>query len=160
MIRRPPRSTQPTTLFPYTTLFRSFEIGLNRAVTLIAEKQAGGRRGRGTPAALKDLGEHPSLGAGTITVRDGRFGPYVNHGKINATLPKGMAPDSVTLDIAVALLAEKAAKSPAKPARAAPKRATAAKAEKPKAEKTEKAAAAPTAKRGTGAKKPSARSKT
>ena len=94
-----------------------FEIGLNRAVTLIAEKQAGGRRGRGTPAALKDLGEHPALGTGSITVRDGRFGPYVNHGKLNATLPKGMAPDTVTLEIAVALLAEKAAKAPVKPTR-------------------------------------------
>lgn len=109
-----------------------FEIGLNRAVTLIAEKQSGARgRGRGTPAALKDLGEHPSLGAGSITVRDGRYGPYVNHGKINATLPKGMAPDTVTLDVAVALLAEKAAKSPVKPARAAAKPKAAPKADAP-----------------------------
>lgn len=97
-----------------------FDVGINRAVALIAEKKAGGR-GRGTPAALKDLGEHASLGAGSITVRDGKYGPYVNHGKINATLPKGMSPDTVTLEVAVALLAQKAAKSPAKPARGAAK---------------------------------------
>jgi len=132
-----------------------FEIGLNRAVTLIAEKQSGGRgRGRGTPAALKDLGEHPALGAGSITVRDGRYGPYVNHGKVNATLPKGMAPDAVTLDVAVALLAEKAGKAPAKPARAAKSTATTAKAAKPAAgaPATRGKAAAPAAK----AKKPPA----
>ncbi|MEC9246195.1 MAG: type I DNA topoisomerase, partial [Pseudomonadota bacterium] len=65
-----------------------FSIGLNRAVTVIAEKQAKGGRGRSTPAALKELGDHPD-GGGKITVRDGRYGPYVNHGKVNATLPKG-----------------------------------------------------------------------
>ncbi|HEU4987231.1 MAG TPA: type I DNA topoisomerase, partial [Rhizobiaceae bacterium] len=75
-----------------------FTIGLNRAVSVIAEKQskAGNGRGRGTPAALKELGEHPD--GGKVTVRDGRYGPYVNHGKINATLPKGKDPDSVTLE--------------------------------------------------------------
>ncbi len=121
-----------------------FEIGINRAVTLIAEKQAGGRGRRGAPAALKDFGEHPALGAGAITLRDGKYGPYVNHGKVNATLPKGMAPDTVTLDVAVALLAEKAAKSPAKPARA-----TAAKA--PKAAKPAAAEKKPPATRGSAA---------
>lgn len=88
-----------------------FSIGLNRAVTLIAEKQSkakGGRNG-GTPAALKDLGPHPD-GDGNITVRDGRYGPYVNYGKVNATLPKGKDPHSVTLDEALTLIAEKAAK--------------------------------------------------
>ena len=96
-----------------------FTIGLNRAVSVIAEKKSkfanGG--GRGTPAALKDLGDHPD-GGGKITVRDGRYGPYVNHGKVNATLPKGKDPQSVTLEEALVLIAEKAAKGPAKkPAR-------------------------------------------
>ena len=88
-----------------------FSIGLNRAVSIIAEKQSKGAngRGRGTPAALKDLGEHPD-GGGHITVRDGRYGPYVNFGKINATLPKGKEPLSVTLDEAMALIAAKAEK--------------------------------------------------
>lgn len=87
-----------------------FTVGLNRAVTLIAEKQA---KGRAAPATLKELGEHPSDG-GPITVRDGRYGPYVNHGKVNATLPKDLKPDDVTLDKAVELIAAKAAKGPAK----------------------------------------------
>lgn len=96
-----------------------FSIGLNRAVSLIAEKVAKGPgRGRGTPASLKDLGEHPD-GGGPITVRDGRYGPYVNHGKINATLPKGKEPMSVTLEEAVQLIAERAAKGGKKPAKKA-----------------------------------------
>jgi DNA topoisomerase-1 len=87
-----------------------FTIGPNRAITVLAEKQAkGGRNGRSAPAALKELGEHPELG-GPITVRDGRYGPYVNHGKVNATLPKSVKPEDVTLDQAVELIAEKAAK--------------------------------------------------
>ena len=87
-----------------------FSIGLNRAVSVLAEKQARGRGGRngGTPAALKELGAHPE--GGPVTVRDGRYGPYVNWAKINATLPKGKDPASVTLDEALALLAERAAK--------------------------------------------------
>ena len=98
-----------------------FTIGLNRAVSVIAEKQAKGpRAGRGTPAALKDLGAHPD-GGGSVTVRDGRYGAYVNFGKINATLPKGKDPASVTMDEALALVAAKAEKDGAgngkKPAR-------------------------------------------
>jgi DNA topoisomerase-1 len=84
-----------------------FSIGLNRAVSVIAEKQSKGPRARGgTPSALKDLGEHPD-GGGNITVRDGRYGAYVNFGKINATLPKGKDPASVTMDEALALIAAK-----------------------------------------------------
>ncbi len=88
-----------------------FTVGINRAVALIAEKQSKGRgaRASATPAALKELGEHPDGGA--ITVRDGRYGAYVNHGKVNATLPKGKNPASVTLDEALALLAERSGKA-------------------------------------------------
>ncbi|MEI5680324.1 MULTISPECIES: type I DNA topoisomerase [unclassified Mesorhizobium] len=87
-----------------------FSIGLNRAVSVIAEKQLKGKGGRngGTPAALKELGEHPDGGA--ITVRDGKYGPYVNFGKVNATLPKGKDPMTVTVEDALALIAEKEAK--------------------------------------------------
>jgi DNA topoisomerase-1 len=93
-----------------------FSVGLNRAVALLAEKKNGAGRGRSAPAALKDLGEHPD--GGKITVRDGRYGPYVNWGKVNATLPKGTAPDSVTLAEALELVAAKSAKGPVKkPAR-------------------------------------------
>ena len=97
-----------------------FSVGLNRAVTLIAEKQAGGgRRGsRAAPKALKDLGEHPD-GGGKITVRDGRYGPYVNHGKVNATLPKDMDPADVTLEQALELIAARAGK--ARPRRRRPR---------------------------------------
>ncbi|UCI05326.1 type I DNA topoisomerase [Mesorhizobium sp. B1-1-8] len=88
-----------------------FSIGLNRAVSVIAEKQSkakGGRNGA-TPAALKELGDHPD-GGGKIVVRDGKYGPYVNYGKVNATLPKGKDPQSVTMEDALALIAEKEAK--------------------------------------------------
>lgn len=88
-----------------------FSIGLNRAVTVIAEKQSKGKGGRngGTAAALKELGDHPD-GGGKIVVRDGKYGPYVNFGKVNATLPKGKDPQSVTVEDALALIAEKEAK--------------------------------------------------
>ncbi|MFA6156977.1 type I DNA topoisomerase [Mesorhizobium sp.] len=88
-----------------------FSIGLNRAVSVIAEKQLKGKGGRngGTAAALKDLGDHPD-GGGKIVVRDGKYGPYVNFGKVNATLPKGKDPQSVTIEDALALIAEKEAK--------------------------------------------------
>ncbi len=117
-----------------------FSIGLNRAVSVLAEKQAKGRNGRngGTPAALKDLGEHPD--GGKITVRDGRYGPYVNWEKVNATLPKGKDPQSVTVEEALALIAERAAKGGGKkPARkaVAKKPAGKAKAKKPAAKKKE-----------------------
>ena len=88
-----------------------FSIGLNRAVTLIAEKKAGGGKGRfqrAAPKVLKDLGAHPSEG-GSVQVLDGRYGPYVTHNKVNATVPKGRKPEELTLDEAVALLAERAA---------------------------------------------------
>jgi DNA topoisomerase-1 len=87
-----------------------FSIGLNRAVSVIAEKQSKAKNGRngGTPAALKELGAHPDGGA--VTVRDGKYGPYVNWGKVNATLPKGKDPMSVSLEEALTMVAEKAAK--------------------------------------------------
>jgi DNA topoisomerase-1 len=123
-----------------------FTVGLNRAVTVLAEKQAKGPGGgRGTPAALKDLGDHPD--GGKITVRDGKYGPYVNWAKVNATLPRGKDPQSVTVEEALALIVEKSgkpggtktkAKAKAKVA-AATSKATKATA-KPKAKATKKPA--------------------
>ncbi|OLY47269.1 type I DNA topoisomerase [Bartonella apis] len=85
-----------------------FDIGINRAVTVLAEKQArGGARRGSTPKAIATLGQHPD--GGDVTVRDGRYGPYVNWGKINATLPKGKDPASVTLEEALELISLKAA---------------------------------------------------
>ena len=87
-----------------------FEVGQNRAVTLLAEKRAGGGRGaRGAPAALKELGAHPVSGE-PIRVLSGRYGPYVNAGRVNANVPKGADPAAVTLEEAVKLLDERAAK--------------------------------------------------
>ncbi len=87
-----------------------FTVGLNRAVTLIAEKLAGGGRGRGgATTVLKELGEHPDGGA--VTLRKGRYGPYVNRGKINATLPRDADPDDINLARAIELLAAKASKT-------------------------------------------------
>lgn len=85
-----------------------FDIGINRAVSVLAEKQArGGARRGSTPKAIATLGQHPD--GGDVTVRDGRYGPYVNWGKINATLPKGKDPASVTLEEALELISQKAA---------------------------------------------------
>ncbi|MCQ8782506.1 type I DNA topoisomerase [Mangrovibrevibacter kandeliae] len=140
-------------------------VGLNRAVTVIAEKKEKGGRGRSTPAAIATLGEHPDLG-GPITVRDGRFGPYVNVGKVNATLPKGKEPSSVTLEEAIALLTEraaktgtgkpKAAKSAAKKAKADTGDGEAKPAKKPAASRAKATGKTATAKT-PGARKPAAK---
>ncbi len=87
-----------------------FEIGMNRAVEMLAEKRANPGRGRQAAAkALKELGEHPDEG-GPVNVMDGRYGPYVKWAKVNATLPKDVKPEDVTMEMAVNLIAEKAAK--------------------------------------------------
>ncbi len=87
-----------------------FEVGLNRAVTLLAEKRAnGGGRGRGAAKALKELGEHPESKK-PVRVMDGRYGPYVKYEKVNATIPKGTKPEDVTMEMALQYIAEKEAK--------------------------------------------------
>ena len=105
-----------------------FSVGLNRAVALIADQAA--KKG-GAKTVLKDLGAHPDDGE-AIRVLDGRYGPYVNHKRTNATLPKGTEPTDVTLEQALEWIAAKAAKKkPAKKAAAkkkpAAKKKTAAK---------------------------------
>ena len=81
-----------------------FSVGLNRAVSLLAEKAA--NRGRRSANVIKELGEHPEAG-GKVQVLTGRYGPYVKHGKTNATLPKDQEPEQVTMETAVALIAAK-----------------------------------------------------
>ena len=98
------------------------------------------------------IGQHPAGGA--INVLAGRFGPYVKWGKVNATIPKSLSPDSLTLEDAVELIAEREGK-PAKPAKAAPKKAAAKPAVKPAA----KPAAKPAMKAKTAAAKPKAKAK-
>jgi DNA topoisomerase-1 len=89
-------------------------IGLNRAVTLIEERRAmGPRRGRFGADPGRSLGEHPGSG-GPIVVRNGRYGPYVSHDGINATLPSDMAPEAITLEQAIGLLEARAARGQGK----------------------------------------------
>jgi DNA topoisomerase-1 len=88
-----------------------FEVGLNRAVSLLAEKAASSRGRRGANV-IKELGEHPEFG-GKVQVLTGRYGPYVKHGKVNATIPKDREPEQVTMEEAVALIAARSAKGPA-----------------------------------------------
>ena len=118
------------------------------AVDALAEKRAkgGGRRGAAaTP--LKELGEHPDEG-GPVNVYDGRYGPYVKHGKINATLPRDSDPKAVTLEQALELISAKAAKGGGKK-KAAAKKSTSKKASSAngKAKTTAKKTTAKTAKK-------------
>ena len=90
------------------TVDEIFEIGVNRAVTVIAEKKSKAPA-RGS-SVIKELGEHPDDGK-PVNVMNGRYGPYVKHNKINATIPKDEEPDSVTLERALELIAARAAKT-------------------------------------------------
>ncbi len=99
------------------------DIGMNRAVALLAEAKATGR-GRAAAKALRVIGNHPADEA-PVEIFEGRYGPYVKHGGVNATVPRDLKPDELTLDQAVALLAERAAKGggkkkPARTRKAAP----------------------------------------
>ncbi|MDO9387543.1 MAG: type I DNA topoisomerase [Thiobacillus sp.] len=89
-----------------------YEIDLPRALEVLAME----REPRGADSAaslLKTLGPHPEDGK-DITVRSGRYGPYVKHGSTNATLPKDITPEEITLDEALSLIAARVAKGPAK----------------------------------------------
>jgi DNA topoisomerase-1 len=123
-----------------------FTVGINRAVTLIAEKKAN-PRGRHGPEPLKELG--PSTNGAVVKLMNGRYGPYVTDGSTNATVPNGTDPQSVTLDQALTLIAEREAKGGGKKkakAKAAAKSKAAKASEKPKTAKPRK--------RPSAAKKP------
>jgi DNA topoisomerase-1 len=125
-----------------------FDIGINRAVAVLAEKRAGGPRGGRAPAvALKELGAHPADGQ-PVRILSGRFGPYIKHGAVNANVPRGSDPQALSLDEAVKLLEARAANGGGKkkPARAAAKATAPA-----------KASAKPAAKKAAPKKKPSAK---
>jgi DNA topoisomerase-1 len=122
-----------------------FTVGLNRAVDLIAQKAAGGfKRGGGASVAAIQTFEHDG---GPITVRAGRYGPYVNQGKINATIPKDVKPEEVTLDQAVQWIAARAEAVGAKVKKKAPAKKAA----------TKKPAAKKPAAKTVAAKKPAAK---
>ncbi len=101
-------------------------IGANRAIDLIVAKESGAafRRG-GQRDPGRALGEEPGTGK-TVVVKAGRFGPYVTDGEVNATLPRALSADAVTLDEAIALINARRAAGPAKKprrgTRAAPRR--------------------------------------
>jgi DNA topoisomerase-1 len=126
-----------------------FTINLDDAVTLLAQANTG-------PAPILSLGNHPTED-GQIEVYAGRYGPYVQHGKIRATLPKSVEPEALTLEEALELLSAKAAKeAPAAKKTTARKTSTA----KTSAVKSAPAKKASTAKASTSkvaAKKPAAK---
>ncbi len=88
-----------------------FETGMNAAVAKLADAARGGGAARGSREPLKILGAHPRTEA-EIRLMEGRFGPYVTDGTTNATLPKSLAPDALTLEEAAQLIDERAAKGP------------------------------------------------
>lgn len=117
-----------------------FDIELDRAVELLAQANSG-------PAPLRELGEHPTEG-GSIAIYSGRYGPYVQYGKLRATLQKSQAPETLTLEEALVLLSAKAAKeAPAKKTTATKKTAP----KKAPAKKTAKTAAKSSATKKTTA---------
>jgi DNA topoisomerase I len=84
-------------------------IGLNRAVTLIEEKRARGPRKGRSGGAGRSLGEHPEKG-GAVVVKSGRYGPYVSHDGVNATLTSDLTPETISLEQATGLLEARAAR--------------------------------------------------
>ena len=124
-----------------------FTIGMNRAVEVLAQKLAGRRGGAAKAGPLKVLGAHPD--GGEVQVMPGKYGPYVKWEKINATLPKEVEPEAVTLEEALALIAEKAGKSGTKK-KAAPKKAAATAPAKAGAKKAPAKKAAPKKKAAAG----------
>ena len=83
-------------------------IGLNRAVDLLQNAKPRGESGK-----LRVLGEHPEDGK-PVSLHGGRYGPYVKHGSINATVPPDRSLDTLTLDEALVLIADRVARGPAK----------------------------------------------
>ncbi|MGJ8586044.1 MAG: type I DNA topoisomerase [Marinosulfonomonas sp.] len=117
-----------------------FTVGMNRAVEVLAQKAARGG-GRTAVKPLQELGEHPESG-GPVNVMEGRYGPYVKWEKVNATLPKDVEPADVTMDLAVKLIAEKAAKKGTRRKAPAKKKTAARKTAAAKTTATKKTAAA------------------
>jgi len=102
-----------------------FTLGMNEAVSRIADKRANPGRSRGGKV-LKDLGKHPKTET-PIQIMEGRYGAYVKYEKINATIPKGTDPKDVTMEMALEYIDAKAKKKPAKKKKAPAKKKAAAK---------------------------------
>jgi DNA topoisomerase-1 len=116
----------------------------------LAEAAAGGGRARGAQAPLKILGNHPRTEA-EIKLMEGRYGAYVTDGTTNATLPKTVAPEALTLEEAAQLIDDRAAKGP--PAKKGRKKAPAKKAAEKKPAAKKPAAKKPAAKKAAPKKK-------
>ncbi|MFM7247961.1 MAG: DNA topoisomerase 3 [Actinomycetota bacterium] len=97
-----------------------FTLTLEQAEEILAKPKERRGRGGGQQQSLKELGPDPESG-GTITLKAGRYGPYVTDGETNASIPKDVLPDAVTPAMAAQLLAERRAKGPAPKQRAARK---------------------------------------
>lgn len=95
-------------------------VTLDRALELFSQPKTARGSTRQPSKPLRELGAHPEDGK-PVVVMSGRYGPYVKHGTVNATLPKGTSPEAVTMQQAVGLIAERAAKAPAKKRTAARK---------------------------------------
>src|SRR3712207_1966160 len=117
---------------------RLFTVTLDEALAIFAQPKQRGRRAAATP--LKELGADP-VTQGQVTVREGRFGPYVTDGETNASLRKGDDVESITLERAAELLADRRARGPATKKKATKKKAAAKKA--PAKKSTATAAPAP-----------------
>jgi DNA topoisomerase-1 len=104
-----------------------FTVTLDEALALFAQPKARGRR-TAAAAPLRELGDDPASGQ-PVVVKEGRFGPYVTDGETNASLRKGDAVESITIERAAELLADRRARGPAK--KRAPKSAKGAKSAKP-----------------------------
>jgi len=89
------------------------DVSLDRALELLSEPKRRGRRASAKP--LREIGPHPDDGQ-TVALFNGRYGPYVKHGKLNATLPKGVEPADVTMSMAVELLQKRKERDAAKKA--------------------------------------------
>lgn len=135
------------------------QVGLNRALVLLSEPARKGERVPRASATLKPLGVHPDDGKPIQLSPTGRFGPYVKHGSVFASLPKSLTPDEVTLERALELLRAKAARDGGSPKKGARGKASGAKVAgaKPAAAPARKAKPQGTKARKAPAKRPAAR---
>jgi DNA topoisomerase-1 len=126
-------------------------IGLNRAVALIADKATKGGGGRAPVDPGRPLGDHPQKG-GPVVVKNGRYGPYVSHAGVNATLPNDLSPDAITIEQAITLVDARSGRTGGKPAKRAGPKARAPAGRKP-AKRTAPASKAAKPKTGKAASK-------
>src|SRR4029453_12683343 len=87
-----------------------FTVTLDEALTLLAAPKARQRRAAAPP--LREMGPDP-VTEKSMVIKDGRFGPYVTDGEVNASLRRGQTPEELTVEQASEMLAEKRAKGPA-----------------------------------------------